>query len=120
MLSAALLSAAALRLMAVGSDEPSAAAAGAGAAAGVPSWARGPASDEMAPAERERLRLVAKEMFYHGYDSVSVAQPALCSSQPPGALRPTPWLRPTPAGQPLTQPLRSTCGSHSRTTSCSR
>ena len=23
----------------------------------------------MAPAERERLRLVAKEMFYHGYES---------------------------------------------------
>eukprot|EP01043_Picozoa_sp_COSAG02_P106674 COSAG02_NODE_42676_length_382_cov_0.901060_1_plen_29_part_10 len=24
----------------------------------------------MPPAERERLRLQAKEMFYHGYDSV--------------------------------------------------
>ena len=34
----------------------------------VPQWAT--TAGYMRPAERERLRLQAKEMFYHGYDSV--------------------------------------------------
>jgi len=44
----------------------------------VPMWAQSKPAGVMAPAERERLRLQAKEMFYHGYDSVRRA--SFCSS----------------------------------------
>lgn len=43
----------------------------------LPHWAT--AAGHMLPAERERLRLQAKEMFYHGYDSVRVSSQSCLS-----------------------------------------
>ncbi len=56
-----------------GAGARSAAGPGAGS---VPRWAT--AAPHMLPAERERLRLQAKEMFYHGYDSVRAPCCACC------------------------------------------
>ena len=67
---ALLLVAAAAAAAARGGGGSGGGSSGAAARSSLPHWAT--AAGHMLPAERERLRLQAKEMFYHGYDSVRV------------------------------------------------
>ena len=65
---------AALPYLAVGGGGAVVGGSGGSADHAAPAWARLPTdehgrTDELDGAERERLRLAAKEMFYHGYDS---------------------------------------------------